>query len=40
MYWPEEGDVAYEEFKVDITGKEECPGFTIRRLVVSDSDVS
>ena len=40
MYWPEEGGMAYGEFKVDIIGKEKCPGFTIRKLVVSDSDVS
>ena len=40
MYWPEEGRASYGEFKVDIAGKEECPGFTVRKLVVSDSDVS
>ena len=39
MYWPEEGGAAYGEFKVDITGKEEHPGFTVRKLVVSDSKV-
>ena len=40
MYWPEEGGSAYGEFKVDIAGKEECPGLTIRKMVVSDLEVS
>ena len=39
VYWPGEGETAYGEFKVDITGKEECPWFTVRKLVVSDSKV-
>ena len=39
MYWPEEGGAAYGEFKVDITGKEECPGFTVRKLVISNFKV-
>ena len=39
MYWPEEGGAAYGEFKLDITGKEECPGFTVRKLVISDFKV-
>ena len=39
MYWPEEGEAAYGEFKVDITGKEECPGFTVRKLVISNFKV-
>ena len=40
MYWPVKDEAGYGEFKVDITGKEECSGFTVRNLVVNDSKVS
>ena len=40
MYWPVEGEACYGEFKVDITGKQEFPGFTVRELVVSGPKVS
>ena len=40
MYWPEEGGAGYGEFKVDIIGKEEFPEFIIRKLVVSNFEVS